>query len=262
MRTRDMAGPQGRLVCEEAGPDGPLPVILVHSDSGSRGHWRHALPHLASSRRAVGLDLRGHGDSAPPRDGDLSYKGRADDVLACADQLGLGRFVVVGHSGGAAAALALAVENPERVAGLLLVDPVTDPASIPADQRAGALSAIAGPDYLAVVTGYYRSILGPNKDTAEIVLQDVARTPQETILGAMKALDALRPRGLLDRYDGPTLSIVLPVNDTEHALHRMGGGFPARHFPTLDVGHWFHLDDPPTFHAMLDAFLGEVDRRG
>ena len=173
------------------------------------------------------------------------------------DALDFARFALVGHSGGAAVALAYANAHPERVAGVLLVDPVTDPQSIPREQRTGALAALRGPDFLAVITDYYRSILGPHPQTAAIVLGDVERTPQATIVGAMTALDALRPRDLVDGYPGPTLSIVLPANDTEHALHRAGSGFPSRHFPSLDVGHWFHIDDPVTFHAMLDAYLDE-----
>jgi pimeloyl-ACP methyl ester carboxylesterase len=158
-------------------------------------------------------------------------------------------------------ALAFASAHAERVAAPPLANPVTDPLSIPAEQRAGALAALKGPDYLAVISNYYSSIVGPNAQTAAIVLNDVARTPQATIIGAMTALDALRPADLVGSYDGPTLSIVLPANDTGYALHRTGKGFPARHFPSLEVGHWFHLDDPTTFHAMLDAYFDEIARK-
>src|SRR5215207_2036256 len=261
MKTRTIDGPQGRLAVDEAGSGNELAAVFLHADSGSRGHWRNALAHVGTRRRAVALDLRGHGDSDVPRNGDFSYAGRAEDISAVVDALDLRRFILVGHSGGAAVALAFANAHAERVAALLLVDPVTDPAAIPPAQRAGALAALAGPDYLAVITTYYSSIVGPNPQTAATVLHDVERTPQATIVGAMTALDALRPGDLVGHYEGPTLSIVLPANDMEHALHRTGRGFPCRHFPSLEVGHWFHLDDPVTFHAMLDAYFDEVARK-
>ena len=252
--------PQGRLVVDESGSGGGLPVLLVHSDSGSRRHWSHAMAHVSGARRAVALDLRGHGESDLPRDGDFSYDARATDIGAVADALGLRHFVLVGHSGGGAVALSYANANPDRVAGLLLVDPVSDPAAIPLEQREAAIAALKGPDYLAVITDYYRSILGENRETAQIVLGDVERTPQATIVGAMTALDRFAPGDLVGRYAGPILSIVLPANDNEHALHRTEPGFPSRHFPSLKAGHWLHIDDPRTFNAMLDAFLDEIDR--
>ena len=84
MRTHAVEGPAGRLVVGETGDGDELPVIFLHSDAGARDHWRHALAHVGPKRRALALDLRGHGASDLPRDGDFSYAGRAADVGAAA----------------------------------------------------------------------------------------------------------------------------------------------------------------------------------
>ena len=69
----------------------------------------------------VAVDLRGHGRSEAPAAGDYAVESLAADIAAVVDALGLGRFVLVGHSMGGAAALAYADAHPERVAGLVLV---------------------------------------------------------------------------------------------------------------------------------------------
>ena len=258
MATKRIAGPQGEIALEDEGGGPALPVVLVHSDSGSKELWSDTVRHLAPSRRVVALDLRGHGGSAPPGDGDFSFDGRAEDIEAVADALGLDRFVIVGHSGGGGAALAMAAAHPERVAGLLLVDPVADPAAIPEEARKGALAALATPQFRKVAGDYYRSIAGPEQATLDRVLAALERTPQATILGDMTALDAFEPSHYADRYAGPVLSIVLPANDTPHALHNILG-FPHLVFEEPGVGHWLHLDRPEAFHHELDSFLDAID---
>jgi pimeloyl-ACP methyl ester carboxylesterase len=64
-----VAGPAGSLHVDEGGTGG-LPVVFVHSFSGSTVHWSEQLAHLRSERRAVALDLRGHGQSDPPEGDD------------------------------------------------------------------------------------------------------------------------------------------------------------------------------------------------
>jgi pimeloyl-ACP methyl ester carboxylesterase len=251
-------GPQGRLAVEVEGGGSLLPVILVHSDAGSKALWRETIDHLAPLRRVVALDLRGHGGSDPPADRDFSYDGRAEDVEAAADAFRLDRFVLVGHSGGAAVALALAGSRPERVAGVLMIDPVMDPAAVPTARREAALTALEGPDYRRAAEDYYRSIAGSDPATVARVLTEAKRAPQATILGTMTALDGLRPADFADRYAGPVLSIVLPQHDTPQALHSLLG-FPHLAFDVAGAGHWLQLDAPEAFWVELDGFLDAVD---
>ena len=89
--------PQGRLRVDDGGAGG-LPIVLVHGLAASLTVWKHQLPHLRRYRRAVAYDLRGMGESAPPRNGDYSLAGMAEDLDAVAGALGLERFVLAGHS--------------------------------------------------------------------------------------------------------------------------------------------------------------------
>ena len=235
MSTIEVKGPEGQLVATVVGSGAPIPVLFIHADAGNRHHWDAQLEHVSASRRAIAFDLRGAGDSEPPRDGDQSFAGRTADVGAVLDQLDVDRAVLVGHSGGAVVALTFAVAHPERVAGLLLVDPAGDPSAFPEEQREAVMRDLRGPAYETVSRNYYASLGGPNADVNERVIGDLLAAPKETVIGLFAALNAFEPKRLLDRFSGPTLVLVTPQTDQPWMLHRMGD-LPHR---IIDgTGHW------------------------
>jgi pimeloyl-ACP methyl ester carboxylesterase len=95
-----------------------VPLVLVHGAGGTHAHWPEALRRLPG-RRVLAVDLPGHGDSPPP--GERAVPAYARRVVDLLDALGIPRAAVGGHSMGGAIALTLALDAPERVAGLLLV---------------------------------------------------------------------------------------------------------------------------------------------
>jgi pimeloyl-ACP methyl ester carboxylesterase len=105
------------------------PVVLIHGASGNMGDLRIALgDRLAKTRRVVLIDRPGHGWSDRPGGKADAWPERQAALIAEAlDNIGLKRFVLVGHSLGGAVATAFACAYPERVAGLVLLAPVTHP---------------------------------------------------------------------------------------------------------------------------------------
>ena len=96
-----------------------------------------------SAHRVLAYDARGHGSSAPAVGGDYGYPRLAADIGAVMDAAGVSRAVLVGASMGAHSAVRFALENPERVAGLVLITPAFDP------ERSGSEQELAGWDALA-----------------------------------------------------------------------------------------------------------------
>ena len=134
MSTRILTLPDGRVLslAQYGDPDGP-PVFYFHGYPGSRLEVAllDGLP-----LRVIAIDRPGYGDSSPlPGRRLLDWPA---DVAAAADQLGLGRFTVLGVSGGGPYAAACAFALPRRVQAAILLCPVP-PAyaidSLPAAER-------------------------------------------------------------------------------------------------------------------------------
>jgi pimeloyl-ACP methyl ester carboxylesterase len=138
-----IAGPAGQLHVDDGGTGG-LPVLLIHSYAGSCAHWKAQLAHLRRRRRALAMDLRGHGRSSDPAAADYGMPALAEDIAAVADALELRRFVLVGHSMGGAAGAAYAGKHPARVTGLVLAGTPGNSTSEQARQTMEALQADYG----------------------------------------------------------------------------------------------------------------------
>jgi pimeloyl-ACP methyl ester carboxylesterase len=257
MSSATVTGPAGLLAVDDGGQGG-LPVVFVHSTAGNSGHWSHQLSHLRPSRRAVALDLRGHGRSEPPWTGDYSITSMATDVQAVVEALDLPRFVLVGHSLGGGVALTYAATHPDRIAGLLLLDPIGDGTQYPSAEVQDFLGKLET-DFSGTIEGYWDQIAGPDSSVRARLRDDLRATPQETVIGAFRAVMRFDPHPILGRYRGPTLSVVTPQNNEPFSLHRLGKGFPHR--VVQGTGHWIQLDKPGEVNRLLDEFLMEVDKR-
>ena len=101
-----------RLAADVGGPeDGPT-VVLLHGGGQTRHSWAGTWRMLVDAGwRAWSFDLRGHGDSGWPDDGDYSLDAFADDVLAVARTLPQPPILVGASLGGLSSLVAVA-ESP------------------------------------------------------------------------------------------------------------------------------------------------------
>jgi haloacetate dehalogenase len=107
------------------GGSGP-PVLLLHGFPQTHVLWHRVAPRLARSFRVVAPDLRGYGASSkPPAGPDLAgYSKRvmARDLVEAMRALGHERFGVAGHDRGGRVAYRMALDHPERVTRLAVLD--------------------------------------------------------------------------------------------------------------------------------------------
>jgi pimeloyl-ACP methyl ester carboxylesterase len=248
-------GPAGTLSIDHVEPQTPseaLPVVLVHSLAGNASQWSAQLTHLQSTRRAVALELRGHGRSDPAKNGDYTLEGMANDIAGVVERLNLERIVLVGHSLGGGVALVYAGAHPERVAGLLLIDPIGDGKQISPTQAQPLLDALAT-DYATTIQEYWKGIAGSDAVVRQRLLADLEATPQDVVVSAFGEVLRFNPDPWLCAYHGPILSVVTLYNDQPFSLHRLGKGFPHR--VVSDTGHWIQLDAPDELNQIIDEFL-------
>jgi haloacetate dehalogenase len=107
------------------GGSGP-PVLLFHGAPQSLITWRLIAPDLAKEYTLVMCDLRGYGDSSKPADGvnhaNYSKRAMALDGVEVMQHLGYERFLMVGHDRGGRVGRRMALEHPDRVLKLAVMD--------------------------------------------------------------------------------------------------------------------------------------------
>src|SRR5215217_1432389 len=109
-------------VCGGKGP----PVLLLHGYPQTLVMWHLAAPRLAESFTVVATDLRGYGDSSKPEGGPnhaaYSKRAMAADQVEVMEALGFGSFAAVGHDRGGRVAHRMALDYPNRVTKLAVLD--------------------------------------------------------------------------------------------------------------------------------------------
>lgn len=250
---------------ESPTPSGALPIVFVHGMVGYTGFWNAALAACADRRRAVAIDLRGHGGSDAPSDGDYSVAACASDVLAVIDHLQLGPIVLVGHSYGTFVTIDVAARRPDIVRRLILVDPPGDFTTLPPAVRDGDLAA-----YLAaletdrwsevIAKDFAQAAKGGTDSTAEIIRTRLAAMPREAMLGMSRSMFAYEPATALERYlaapNTSAHSILAPPNAWPFSLHNLVPALTSSVVP--DVGHWIMIDAPERFVAALQSAVGDT----
>ena len=102
------------------------PVLLLHGYPQTHVLWHKMAPNLARDHTVVCADLRGHGDSSKPSGapGHTNYSKRAmaADMVAVMKELGFERFIVVGHDRGGRVAHRMALDHPDTITGLVVLD--------------------------------------------------------------------------------------------------------------------------------------------
>jgi pimeloyl-ACP methyl ester carboxylesterase len=104
---------------------GGAPVVLIHGFGTCSFLWRNVAPALALTQHtAYAVDLLGYGESDRPLDADFGLAAQADYLERALTALRVARAAIVGVDIGAAIALRLASIRPERVARLVLINPI------------------------------------------------------------------------------------------------------------------------------------------
>lgn len=198
---KEIQGPRGRL-SYFAGKEGP-PLVMIHGVGNQAGTWVKVAGDLSLSRKLILPDLAGHGDS-DPKDGPLTLADAVAGLAAVLDAEKTGPdAVLVGNSMGGWVALTYALEHPERVSRLVLVN-ATGVAGAAADYGKVSLLPKNREEALALVTALG---LGNSPPPAGFVLDDlvekIAEGPTPRMVAGIKPTDFLDARlaGLLTPVD-------------------------------------------------------------
>jgi pimeloyl-ACP methyl ester carboxylesterase len=107
---------------DEGPRDDPQPIVLLHGTAASLHTWDGWAAALKGQHRVIRVDMPGFGLTGPAPDGDYHLPRYARFVVAVMDQLGVKQAVIAGNSLGGEVAWKTAVDFPDRVSKLVLVD--------------------------------------------------------------------------------------------------------------------------------------------
>jgi pimeloyl-ACP methyl ester carboxylesterase len=266
----------GQLVhYRDQGPSSdPVPLVLIHGTSASLHTWEGWAAELARTHRVISFDLPGFGLTGPNAEGDYRlerYVAFTRNLLA---RLGVGRAIVAGNSLGGEVAWQLALADPARVAGLVLVDATGYdfvPEFLPLGFRIARTPVLReGMRWVLPRRAIEQSVVDVYGDPSRVTAALVDRYYELALregnrVALMRRMDQMvaGPVGRLPQIKVPTLILwgakdrLVPPTWAQ-AFHEAIPGSRLVVFPGL--GHVPQEEDPAATLAALRDWLPEVAR--
>lgn len=231
---------------------GRPPLLLLHSAGGSSLPLLELINLLSPRRRVVACDLPGHGQSGPlfpePRASELLER-YAEVAAELAERVGLGRYVVVGHSMGGAIGLLMAERFAERIAAVVVVASAARLPMSPPLRR-----ALEGPadDLVAFFAANgYSPHSGPARGARWA--RDQLQCSRRQLLADFGACDRFDMRNELSRISQP-VTVIAPTDDLltpPRAARSLAARLPRARLELLDRAGHFAVQERPRAVAQL-----------
>jgi non-heme chloroperoxidase len=241
-------------------------LVLLPGPTDSWRSYQPVLDRLPSYMHTVAVSLRGHGDSDKPKTG-YRIEDYAADVVPLLDALGIERAVLAGHSGSCLVARRVALDNPERVAGLVLE---ASPTTLRGDAGLqefvqSVVSSLDDPVSADVVRSF---VIDTSSDDVapeflDQLIEDVLKVPPRVWKQTFGALLDYDDVASLPRITAPTL-LLWGENDT--LVSRDMQDQMVRCIPSVElvvysgVGHTPRWEDPSRFSGDIAAFIAALLR--
>jgi 3-oxoadipate enol-lactonase len=182
-----------------------IPMVLLHGYPLDHTIWEPIVPFLKDHARLILPDLRGHGRSPAPQ-GEYTMRLMADDVMALLKKLKLGCAIIVGHSMGGYASLALALSYPQHISALALV--ASHAAADTPERRQNRYNQAEkiARKGASIVAENMSARLTANPDISQVLHNIIMKTPTNGFVGSLRGM-AERPdlMGKLSKIQAPAV---------------------------------------------------------
>lgn len=245
------------------------PVVLLHGIPDSWYMWRHQIDDLSGrGYRVIAVDIKGYGQSDKGT-GDYRHEGVSEQLLALLDQIGVGRFNMVGHDRGSVIFDYLGGNHPDRVLRYVRGEQHLwhfNPGLAPQEK------IFTDPQQNQIMgqPAFFVRFLHTMLAVREIPRKDVIRTVQEWshpqigwavpryfYSSSFRKEWIDRRTRLIPAWDFPVLLLQgrddpwQPYEFYEQALQHV----PTAELRLVDAGHYYHLENPGETQTAIRQFL-------
>ncbi|RTQ53555.1 alpha/beta fold hydrolase [Hymenobacter gummosus] len=243
------------------------PLVVLHGLFGTLDNWQTLARRWAEQFRVILVDLRNHGRS--PHSEEHSYTLMAQDVLALFEQLQLpADTTLLGHSMGGKVAMRFALDNPERVRQIVVVD--IAPRFSDMEHQDEVIEGLNALDFKSIenrqqaddaLAQHIRQV-----DTRQFLLKNLYRREDNSFAWRINLpvlTAAVAALGEEIKADQPFLKPALFIRGgksdyvtAEDKLHGIPALFPNSQVETVvDAGHWVHAEKPEEVYQLVTAFV-------
>ncbi|NBA93387.1 alpha/beta fold hydrolase [Pseudomonas sp. R5(2019)] len=243
------------------------PVVLIHGVGLNKEMWGGQIVGLCGQYRVIAYDMLGHGDSPRPAQGTdlLGYAAQLAELL---DHLQITQAAVIGFSMGGLVARAFALQYPQRLSGLVVLNSVFNRSL---EQRAGVIARTAqaaehGPDAnaeAALSRWFSREYQAANPAQIEAIRQTLASNDPQGYLTTYELFatqDMYRAEDL-GQIQVPTLIATgeLDPGSTPEMARQLAARIPGAQVAVLDEQrHMMPVESPRLVNQMLLDFLAKA----
>lgn len=251
------------------------PILLVHGLSYFSYDWLPIAAALGADRECVAVDLRGFGDSDRSPAKDYSVPSMAQDLASLLDHLAWKRAILLGHSMGGRSTAYLAAKQPQRVAGLVLVD--YSPENAPTGSTRTARTVAGTPQVFSSIEDgmKYFNAARDKRERFEAYLRpvdggyEVKRNPHFRDQFRKLLETGERPKLGVDMWQvlGELRCPILSLRGTRSDMYapetvaKMKAANPGLRVVEVDAGHNIGGENPQGLVAAMQPFIAALEEK-
>ncbi len=238
------------------------PIVFLHGYADSWRSFAGVIEVLRPGRRAIALDLRGHGDSDKPECG-YAMEDFTLDLLLFMDALGLDKANIVGHSMGSFIAQLFAASYPGRAERLVLISSAPCAAGNAALQEIKPyIDSLRDPIDREFAAGFQAPSNPVPTDFLEMIVSESLKVPARVWQSVLSGLFEVDHRPILRDIAVPVLIAWGNLDQifTRRDQQDLLAGIADSNLKEFDAGHALHWEKPKEMAEALEDFCAEAGR--
>lgn len=251
--------------------EGALPLVLVHGFTASAASFDANIAALRKHFELIVVELLGHGDSEAPAESTPYGPGPAvQRLLGLFDALGHEKVLLGGHSLGGALALRLALDAPDRLLSLIIINsnsaagtPEWREQARPGMTTMAARARAEGTEFMRKTRLYPAHSKRLDERSREMLMRDFDRLSPDAVAGTAEAL--VLDVNAFERLGELAVPTLIVLGDRDAPFVASAPAFVARLPQHLvrtarleGAGHAANIEQPVEFEAALLAFVSEL----